>query len=538
MASVDELEKKMAALDPGDRSKMEKAALAETSDMAWVPNPGPQTMAYFSPADELLYGGEVGGGKSDLICGLALTAHTNSLIMRRFTDDARLLMKRAQKIVGHSNGLNKTLMEWNLDDKKLLEFGGAKNEDDKQRYKGRAHDLKAFDELADFTLTQYLFITTWLRTVDPNQRVRIVAGSNPPTTAEGIWILVRWAAWLDPKHPNPAEDGELRWYVKDPADDTKEIEVAERGPHYGPYYDREGKEVLIEARSRTFIRSRMEDNPDYERTGYSAVLDGLGGELKQAYRQGDFEIGLNDQPQQLIPSSWVREAQARWTERPPPGLTMTAMGVDPAAGGTDSTCIANRYDAWFGKLEVKPGKETPLGSQVAGLVLVNRRDGAVVVIDMGGGYGGGPLEHLEANGIPVVGYNGANKSSRKTEDRRLNFYNKRAEAYWKFRAWLDPSQPGGSPVALPPDNLLLGDLTAPTFRVLPKGILIEAKDDIKKRIGRSTDRGDAIVMCASEGAKGILVGKSSNIGNGGEHGLSNQRPRVILGRAVRRRQRR
>ena len=41
----------------------------------WIPNKGPQTDAYFSEADELFYGGQAGGGKSDLILGLSLTSH-------------------------------------------------------------------------------------------------------------------------------------------------------------------------------------------------------------------------------------------------------------------------------------------------------------------------------------------------------------------------------------------------------------------------------------------------------------------------------
>jgi hypothetical protein len=41
-----------------------------------VPNVGPQTEAYFCEADELFYGGQAGGGKTDLLIGLALTAHS------------------------------------------------------------------------------------------------------------------------------------------------------------------------------------------------------------------------------------------------------------------------------------------------------------------------------------------------------------------------------------------------------------------------------------------------------------------------------
>src|SRR3546814_3250182 len=58
-----------------------------------------------------------------------------------------------------------------------------------------------------------------------------------------------------------------------------------------------------------------------------------------------------------------------------------------------------------------------------------------------------------------------------------------------------------SPIALPPDPMLVADLTAPTFTVPPRGIKVESKEDVCKRLGRSTDRGDAVVMAWSAGLK-------------------------------------
>ena len=81
------------------------------------------------------------------------------------------------------------------------------------------------------------------------------------------------------------------------------------------------------------------------------------------------------------------------------------------------------------------------------------------------------------------------------------FANKRAEAYWRFREALDPDQDGGSLVALPDDAELRADLAAPKFSITPRGILIESKDDIRKRLGRSPGKSDAVVMAWSEGEK-------------------------------------
>jgi hypothetical protein len=46
---------------------------------------------------------------------------------------------------------------------------------------------------------------------------------------------------------------------------------------------------------------------------------------------------------------------------------------------------------------------------------------------------------------------------------------------------------------------LRADLAAPTYEVSARGLLIESKDDLRKRLGRSPGKGDAVVMALSEG---------------------------------------
>lgn len=65
-----------------------------------------------------------------------------------------------------------------------------------------------------------------------------------------------------------------------------------------------------------------------------------------------------------------------------------------------------------------------------------------------------------------------------------------------MRELLDPS--AGATLALPDDDELVGDLCAPKWRINSTGrIQVESKDDIRKRLGRSTDLGDAVVMAFS-----------------------------------------
>jgi hypothetical protein len=487
----------LVSVPPQERGEATDITWDRTKPFTWTSNPGPQTSAYFCRADELFYGGQAGGGKTDLGLGLALTAHRRALILRRVNKDALKLVERVAEIIGHRDGYNGQLQRWklpgsSLGTERVIAFSGCEYEDDKQRFKGDPHDLIYFDEGTDFLHSQYRFIIGWNRSAKEAQRCRVVVGSNPPTTAEGLWVIKHWAPWLDPMHPRPARPGELRWYTTGP--DGDDIEVEGRGPHLV-----NGEAVL--ARSRTYIPARLADNPDLRRTGYAAVLAGLPEELRRAYRDGDFGAGLKDDAFQLIPTGWIEAAQHRWRAGAGRGTVMTAIGLDIAQGGSDCTVLAARHGGWYAPLVHRPGHETRNGSAVAALVVASRRDRCPVVVDVGGGWGGDTVARLKDNGIPVVGFNGANKSTAKTKDRHLAFFNKRAEAWWRMREELDPGQDGGSIVALPPDASVKADLAAPRWELTARGVKIEDKDEIRKRLGRSPDEGDAIVMCMSEGTR-------------------------------------
>ena len=288
----------------------------------WIFNPGPQTDAFYSPADELFYGGQAGGGKSDLLLGLALTSHRRSLVLRRTNKEASKLVERYAEILGSRDGWNGQENVWRIDGR-LIDISGCQHEDYKQKFKGTPRDLIAFDEIPDFTETQYRFIIGWNRSTDLGQRSRVVVAGNPPTTPEGLWVLKYWGAWVDPGHPNPAKPGELRWYTTIKGEDA---EVDGPGPHMI-----DGEPII--ARSRTFIPAELSDNPDLAATNYGSVLAALPAELRPAYKEGRFDAALRDDQFQVIPTAWIMAAQARWKPEGFRDCTMTAMAFDPAGGG-------------------------------------------------------------------------------------------------------------------------------------------------------------------------------------------------------------
>jgi len=514
MNNLDQILQKLAGIPVKDVETVIAEAHKATAHMSWIPNPGPQTTAYFSEADEIFYGGQAGGGKTDLALGLALNEHSRSLVLRRTNKEADGLVERLAEIVGSRDGWNSQAGLWRRPEGHTIELGGCQLEEDKQKRKGIPHDLIAFDEVSDFTESQYTFIIGWNRSADAKQRCRVVAAGNPPTRPEGLWVIHRWAAWLDPQHHNPAHPGELRWYTTIKGKDT---EVEGPGPHVV-----EGEAKPVYARSRTFIPAELSDNPDLAATNYDAVLSALPEELRAAYRDGRFDLALRDEAFQAIPTAWVIAAQQRWTVTPPMGVPMCAIGVDVAQGGNDKTVLAIRHDGWYAPLISVPGAETPDGQTVAGLVIKNRRNDAKVIVDVGGGWGGDAYGHLKENGIDTVSYMGVKPSNKRTVDKQLKFFNTRTEAYWRFREALDPSQPQGSSIALPSDATLLSDLCAPTYEVGSNGIKLESKEKVCDRIGRSTDKGDAVVMAWHEGLK------QQNVQDGWR-GLNNRKPKVVMG---------
>jgi hypothetical protein len=474
----------------------------EVTSPIWTPFPGPQTLAYHTSADEMFFGGAAGGGKTDLLLGLALTAHRRSIIYRRETKQFSAIVDRSRELLnGRDWKFNSNEHTWRSADGRVVQFGGAQHEWDWQKHQGHPFDLIGWDELPHFTRLQYRILNGWNRTADPSQRCRIVATGNPPTNPEGRWVVEEFAPWLDSQYPNPAQPGELRWYsVID--EKLTWLESGEEFVHKGE---------RIKPRSRTFIPARVTDNPVYAGTDYVSTLQSLPEPIRSQFLYGDFDAGQEDDPWQVIPTSWVRKAQERWTERPPKGAPQNCLGVDVARGGRDKTVIAARYGSWFAKLRKYEGKQTPDGPSVAALTIKAHEGNSEIHIDVIG-VGSSAYDYLkEHNWLKVLPINNAESTKIKDRSGKLGFVNVRAASYWKLREALDPNAP--EKIALPPDNELLADLCAPRYKLLTSGIQVESKADIIERIGRSPDCGDAVVLAHWSPYRQLPLLRTYNLGS-------------------------
>ena len=485
----------------------------------------PQYLAAISKADITGYGGAAGGGKTDLACGLTLTEHRKIMILRRVGTELTGIEDRLEELVGNKDGYNGQKKIWKRERltwekgkdgkpkairvRQQIEFASLPNLGDERGFQGRPHDLLVFDEAANFLEAQVRFLLGWNRTTTRGQRCRTLMCFNPPTTAEGRWIVSFFAPWLDDKHPNPAKQGELRWFGTVEGKDY-EVEdgrpfVLSPGPEPRPVYDFNpadyAEEDIIQPMTRTFIASRVTDNPHLMGTGYMAQLQALPEPLRSQMLKGDFMAGMSDDVWQVIPTAWVDAAMARWKPKEvlPP---MDSLGVDVSRGGGDKTVISARHGNWYAPLVRHAGADTPSGNEAAAYALLARRDLAPIHIDVIG-VGASPYDLLRNQGQQVIGVDVREAALGTDKSGRLRFKNQRSELVWKFREALDPESNSG--IALPPDSALKADLCA--FKWKPQGniILVESREEVIKRIGRSPDDASAVFLAQLDTPKISVV---------------------------------
>lgn len=463
--------------------------LAEELAMKWLPNPGPQTEAYLSHADLLLYGGAAGGGKTDLIVGLALSEHKRVVIFRRAFGELSDIAERFLSVNGSRLGYSASPQPRFRNGDYLVEFGALEKPGSEQAWRGRAHDLIAFDEGGELSQEKISFVLGWLRSTEHGQRCRAVIASNPPTGGTGDWMILWFAPWLDPLFPDPAKHGELRWAIQ-VGDETRWVD--------GPGVTTIDEEDYTHE-SRTFIPARLNDNPYLRDTNYRAKLQNMPEPLRSQLLNGDFLAGREDHDWQVIPTAWVAAANLRWEQAQyyPKRRPMIALSADVALGGGDRTILAALHaDAWFAPTVTRQDKDMPdksrLPAEIAAQMVLLRKDGADLSVDGGGGYGSGVRSHLvQDHEIECAYLVGSKGSSLKTRDGKLGFKNFRAQVYWQFREALDPEF--GDEVKLPPNSRLMAELTAARYEIKGTDIKIEDKEAIAERVGSSPDEADATV---------------------------------------------
>lgn len=191
----------------------------------------------------------------------------------------------------------------------------------------------------------------------------------------------------------------------------------------------------------------------------------------------------------VIPLSWVEQAVERWHARHGRGAGDPVFGVDVARYGVDKTVIVRLRGPVVEAIDEMSQADT---MQTTGKVTALAKREHQIAVDVIG-IGAGVADRLREMGYNAMGVNVATSTTRTDATGHLHFVNLRSALWWGLRDELDPTNP--TAMAIPPHDGLIGDLTAPRWTYTSNGkIKIESKDDIRKRLGRSTDYADALAM--------------------------------------------
>ena len=183
----------------------------------------------------------------------------------------------------------------------------------------------------------------------------------------------------------------------------------------------------------------------------------------------------------LIPIDTVRAAACRQYREHDYAASPRIMGVDVARFGSDASVIFKRQGvvSWPPTV-IRKLDNMALADQVA--IQIREWQPDAVFIDIGNGAG--VVDRLRQLRFDVteVAFAGASSDP--------HYANKRMEMWAEMAKWL---RDGG---AIPPDTMLQADLSAPTYGYTTgKGLkILESKDKIKERIGRSPDLADALAL--------------------------------------------
>jgi predicted phage terminase large subunit-like protein len=264
-------------------------------DNKWIPKthiPTPKQARFlFLRNLEAFYGGAAAGGKTDALLMAALqfveVPYYRALLLRRSYSDLNLpkaLMDRSIEWLYETDALwNGKDYAWTFPRGAELSFGYLKNENDKYRYGSSEYHFIGFDELTEFTETQYAFLFSRLRkTVDDPIPIRMRSASNP--VGPGFpWVKQRFII--------------------------------------------EGKE-----KNRVFIPARLEDNPHVDLASYEDSLSRLDPITRARLRSGDWnlaDVGKTFQQEWFDPLIKVAPSDARRVRYWDMASTQPKPGTDP-----------------------------------------------------------------------------------------------------------------------------------------------------------------------------------------------------------------
>lgn len=290
------------------------------------PTPRQKLFLALKDKKEVFYGGAAGGGKSSALLMAALEYvdvpnYAALLIRRTYTDLAKpgALIPRSHEWLNNLAHWNDQTKTWTFPSGATLSFGHLESENDKYKYQSSEFQFIGFDELSQFTETQYTYLFSRLRRLKNSKiPIRMRAGSNPGGVG-GYWLKKRF---IPDNFTTEDAKEEKVWEKVTPDDET-------------------GQNII-----RYFVPALMDDNPHLDQTEYEYSLRELDPITRAQLRRGDWQISLrgdvlHNWDEKYLVISWSQFAKVFGEPRIP--LTWP-IGVFQDWGATEGhPCVTGWY---------------------------------------------------------------------------------------------------------------------------------------------------------------------------------------------------
>ena len=200
---------------------------------------------------------------------------------------------------------------------------------------------------------------------------------------------------------------------------------------------------------------------------------------------GEFPAFASDA---VVPYAWAKQCQT--LDAPLPDDGSVALGIDVGAGG-DQSVIRERRGNTAGRQWSDHSADPEILVNLAMLALRETGASSINIDTIGVGYGvaGHLRDQCREAGleVDVVSINVAERAQDPTR-----FINLRAELWWEVGRELSKDMAWDLAAV---DDGVISQLVAPKYSVARGGrIQVEAKDDVRRRIGRSPDDADALLL--------------------------------------------
>jgi hypothetical protein len=303
--------------------------------MAWRPHPGPQEEFCRRGEYEVFFGGAKGPGKTDCLIAEATrdigVSRYHGLVLRRTFPRLQEIIDRCYQQYPPLGGIYRAgEHRWYFPSGAKITLGHLQHEEDKRNYHGKEFHFVGFDELTEFSQTQYLFVLANIRKSFFGLTVRVRSTSNPGGIGH-VWVKERFIDTCKPI--------EFRDYL------SGDGEVRKMGiPRY--YIEPATGE------SRSFVPATVYDNPSImlHDPSYVRRLEGLPPVERMRLLQGIWNIfegqAFPELSQRIhgcdpfiVPPEWEKFCVMDWGYAKPFSIGWYAVDFDG---------VLYRYREWYG----------------------------------------------------------------------------------------------------------------------------------------------------------------------------------------------